>query len=63
MRLIETFIQRRNDWEPGIRTSMAAQISSRISAKLGVRIYGWPQTENFLEAVLQQVRSSGRFRS
>jgi uncharacterized RDD family membrane protein YckC len=63
MRLIETFIQRRNDWEPGIRTSMAAQIAARISAKLGIRIYGWPQTENFLEAVLQQVRSSGRFRS
>jgi len=63
LRLIETFIQRRNDWDPGVRTSMASQIAARISAKLGIRIYGWPQTENFLEAVLQQVRSSGRFRS
>jgi uncharacterized RDD family membrane protein YckC len=63
LRLIETFIQRRSSWDPGVRTSMAAQISTRISEKLGVRIYGWPRTENFLEAVLRQVRASGRFRS
>lgn len=63
LRLIETFIQRRNSWDPGVRTSMASQISTRISEKLGVRIYGWPRTENFLEAVLRQVRASGRFRS
>jgi hypothetical protein len=63
LRLIETFIQRRNDWDPGVRTSMAAQISARIGEKLGLQIYGWPRTENFLEAVLYQCRSSGRFRS
>lgn len=63
LRLIETFIQRRSSWDPGVRTSMAAQISARIAEKLGVRIYGWPRTENFLEAVLQQCRASGRFRS
>jgi hypothetical protein len=63
LRLIETFIQRRNSWDPGVRTSMASQISTRISEKLGVRIYGWPRTENFLEAVLRQVRASGRFRT
>jgi uncharacterized RDD family membrane protein YckC len=63
LRLIETFIQGRNSWDPGVRTSMASQISTRISEKLGVRIYGWPRTENFLEAVLRQVRASGRFRS
>jgi hypothetical protein len=30
---------------------MAQQISRRIAEKLGVRVFGWPQTENFLEAV------------
>jgi uncharacterized RDD family membrane protein YckC len=63
LRLIETFIQRRSSWDPGVRTSMAAQIALRVGGKLGVQIYGWPRTENFLEAVLQQCRSSGRFRS
>jgi uncharacterized RDD family membrane protein YckC len=63
LRLIETFMQRRNSWDPGVRTSMAAQISARIGERLGVRVYGWPRTENFLEAVFNQCRSSGRFRS
>jgi uncharacterized RDD family membrane protein YckC len=63
LRLIETFIHRRDSWDPRVRTSMAMQISTRIGDKLGVKVYGWPRTENFLEAVLQQCRNSGRFRS
>jgi uncharacterized RDD family membrane protein YckC len=63
LRLIETFMQRRESWDPGVRTTMASQISTRIGQKLGVQIYGWPRTENFLEAVLEQCRSTGRFRN
>ena len=63
LRLIETFFSRRDSLEPGIRTSMAAQISRRIGEKLDVRVVGWPQTEQFLESVLDQYRSTGRFGS
>lgn len=61
LRLIETFFNRRDSLEPGIRTSMAAQIARRIGEKLNVRVVGWPQTEHFLESVLDQYRSTGRF--
>lgn len=61
LRLIETFFSRRDSLEPGIRTSMAAQIARRIGEKLNVRVVGWPQTEHFLETVLEQYRSTGRF--
>lgn len=63
VQLIETFIQRRDSFDPMVRGSVAAQICNRISTKLGVQIYGWPRNEKFLEAVLQQCRNSGRFRS
>lgn len=62
-RLIETFVQRRDSLDPGLRSSMAAQISARVGEKLQVKVYGWPRTENFLEAVLQQCRERGHFRS
>lgn len=61
LRLIETFFSRRDSLDPGIRTSMAAQIARRIGEKLNVRVVGWPQTEQFLESVLDQYRSTGRF--
>jgi len=61
--MIETYLNRRDSFEPGVRTSMAQQISNRIGEKLGVRVYGWPKTEHFLEAVYDQFRSTGRFRS
>jgi uncharacterized RDD family membrane protein YckC len=62
-RLIETFVQRRDSLDPGLRSSMASQIAARIGEKLQVKVYGWPRTENFLEAVLQQCRERGQFRS
>lgn len=62
-RLIETFVQRRDSLDPGLRSSMAAQIAARVGEKLQVKVYGWPRTENFLEAVLQQCRERGHFRS
>lgn len=60
LRLIETFLARRDSLEPGIRTSMAAQIARRVGDTLQVRVVGWPQTERFLEAVFEQYRSTGR---
>lgn len=63
LRLIETFIERRDSLEPGLRGSMASQIAARIGEKLQVTVYGWPRTENFLEAVLQQCRERGQFRN
>lgn len=63
LRVIETFLHRRDSFEPALRTSMAAKISKRIGERVGTSVFGWPQTEKFLEAVYEQYRSTGRFRS
>jgi uncharacterized RDD family membrane protein YckC len=63
LHLIETFLQRRDTFDPALRGSMAAQISSRIAQKLEVQVYGWPANERFLEAVHSQYRASGRYRN
>ena len=62
LKLIETFIQRRDSLDPGLRSYMASQFAARLGDKLQVKVYGWPRTENFLEAVLQQCRERGQFR-
>ena len=62
IQLIETFLNRRDSLEPAVRTNMAMQIANRLAAKLQMKIYGWPRTENFLEAVIEQCRQSNRFR-
>ncbi len=63
LRLIQTFIERRDSLDPGLRSSMASQIAARIAEKLQVKVYGWPRTENLIEAVLQQCRERGQFRN
>jgi uncharacterized RDD family membrane protein YckC len=63
LRLIETFLNRRDSLDPAVRTNMALQIATRLAAKMEVQIYGWPRTERFLEAVIEQCRQSDRFRS
>jgi uncharacterized RDD family membrane protein YckC len=63
LRLIETFLQRRDAFDPGLRGSMAAQIASRIGATLEVQVRGWPANEKFLEAVHSQYRATSRYRS
>jgi uncharacterized RDD family membrane protein YckC len=63
LHLIETFLQRRDTFDPALRGSMAAQISTRIAQKLEVQVYGWPANEKFLEAVHAQYRATGRYRS
>jgi uncharacterized RDD family membrane protein YckC len=61
--LIEAFFSRCDSLEPAVRTAMSAQIATRIGNKLGVAVRGWPQTENFLAAIVRQYRATGRFRS
>lgn len=63
IRLIETFLNRRDSLEPVVRTTMAMQIANRLADKMQVKIYGWPRTERFMEAVIEQCRQSDRFRS
>ena len=63
LRLIETFLQRRDTFEPALRGSMASQISTRIAQKLEVQVRGWPASEKFLEAVHSQYRASVRYRN
>jgi uncharacterized RDD family membrane protein YckC len=63
VQLIETFLNRRDSLEPTVRTTMAAQISNRLAGKMDVEVSGWPRTEKFLEAVLEQCRQSDRFRN
>jgi uncharacterized RDD family membrane protein YckC len=63
VRLIETFLNRRDSLEPAVRTTMAMQITNRLADKMEVKIYGWPRTERFLEAVIEQCRQSNRFRN
>jgi uncharacterized RDD family membrane protein YckC len=61
LHLIETFLQRRDTFDPALRGSMAAQIAARIGQKLEVQVYGWPANERFLEAVHAQYRATGRY--
>jgi uncharacterized RDD family membrane protein YckC len=61
LRLIETFLQRRDTFDPTLRGSMAAQITARISCKLEVQVRGWPANEKFLEAVHSQYRATNRY--
>ena len=63
VRLIETFLNRRDHLEPAVRTTMATQIANRLADKMEVKIYGWPRTERFLEAVMEQCRQNDRFRT
>jgi len=63
IQLIETFLNRRDSLEPAVRTTMAVQIATRLADKMGVKVYGWPRTERFMEAVIEQCRQSNRFRS
>jgi uncharacterized RDD family membrane protein YckC len=63
VRLIETFLNRRDSLGSYVRTSMASQISNRLASNMQIQIQGWPRTEKFLEAVLEQCRQSDRFRS
>ena len=61
--VIEAFLNRRDSLDPAVRTMMSRQICERLANKMNVKVYGWPRTERFLEAVMEQCRQSDRFRS
>lgn len=63
IQLIEAFLNRRDSLEVDVRNTMAMQITNRLAAKMNVKIYGWPRTERFLEAVMENCRQTDRFRS
>jgi uncharacterized RDD family membrane protein YckC len=61
--LIETFLNRRHSLEPSLRRSLAEQILTRLSPKLGLGAVAWPESERLLEALYQRIRASGLGRS
>jgi hypothetical protein len=62
LQLIETYLHRRMDLEPLVRSNMADQIVRRISTKTGVRPEPGQNVDDFLEAVAKQIRDTARFR-
>jgi uncharacterized RDD family membrane protein YckC len=63
VQLIETFLNRRDSLDPAVRTDMALKIANRLAEKMEVKIFGWPRTERFLEAVMEECRRTDRFRT
>jgi uncharacterized RDD family membrane protein YckC len=59
--LIETYLQRRADLEPWVRSGMAAQIASRIEQRTGVRRDTTRDVDEFLESVARHIRDTARF--
>lgn len=62
LQLIETFLERRGSLEPDVRWSMARQIADRVAGRIGVPSEARPDTEKFLETVVEQRRAAARFR-
>ncbi len=59
--LIETFLNRRDALDPGVRYRMAAQIFNRIRPKLTLPAAGYPSVEKILESLAAERRSSARY--
>jgi len=60
--LIETFLARRLDLSPEVRTATAQRIAERIAQKLELPVRPQPDNEDFLEAVAKEYRDSLRYR-
>ena len=58
--LIETYLSRRFDLEPGVRLRTAIQIAERIKAKTGLQPQSHQHVDDFLEEAARRVRDSGR---
>jgi uncharacterized RDD family membrane protein YckC len=59
--LIETYLSRRFDLEPGVRLRTAIQIAERIKAKTGLEPQSHQHVDDFLEEAARRVRDSGSF--
>ena len=60
--LIETFLARRLDLAPEVRTSTARRIAEHIAQKLELQMQPQSDNEDFLEAVAREYRDSIRYR-
>jgi len=61
--LIETYLSRRFELEPGVRLQTAIQIAERIKTKTGLQPQSHQHVDDFLEQAARKVRDSARFRS
>jgi len=60
--LIETYLHRRWDLDPGVRVNTAIQIADRIKAKTGLQPQPHQHVDDFLEEAARKIRDSGQFR-
>ena len=60
--LIETYLQRRYDYDLGVRTQTAETIAERIRARLDLPKESVTNPDTFLEAVARQARDGARYR-
>jgi len=60
--LIETYLHRRWDLDPGVRINAALQIADRIKAKTGLQPQPHQHVDDFLEEAAKKIRDSGQFR-
>jgi uncharacterized RDD family membrane protein YckC len=59
--LIESFLSRRSDLEPNVRSSMADGILRRLKPKLTLPVENTLSTEKLLEAIIHERRTTGRY--
>lgn len=62
LQLIETFLQRRADLAPELRTTTAQQIASRVVQRLQITPDPSVSVEIFLETIARERRDAARFR-
>jgi uncharacterized RDD family membrane protein YckC len=61
--LIETYLSRRFELDPGVRLQTAIQIAERIKSKTGLQPQAHQHVDDFLEEAARRVRDTARFRS
>jgi uncharacterized RDD family membrane protein YckC len=60
LRLVETFLDRRQSLAPEVRWSMARQIAAQLGHRLNIPADTRPDSEKFLEALAEQRRNTAR---
>ncbi|MFB3915386.1 MAG: RDD family protein [Terriglobales bacterium] len=60
--LIETYLHRRFELDPAVRTSTAARIANLIQQKTKLELPPGQSADEFLERVVRGIRNSARFR-
>ncbi len=60
--LIETYLSRRWELDPGVRLDTASKIAARIKGKTGLETQPGQHVDDFLEEAARKIRDGGRFR-